>query len=145
MARLLDAGVRPDQLYSRLFHADRPERLALQAKALDSLELHGHGQIGTMQLLADDFNQTGARADETENVVNELLRIPQVQVAIMLIENGQNIRVNLRSRGTVDVAAIAHKFGGGGHARAAGLRSETPLNELKQKLLCEAVSALQDA
>ncbi|MFP4356681.1 MAG: DHH family phosphoesterase, partial [Phycisphaerae bacterium] len=142
LARLLDIGVRPDQLYSRLFQADRPQRLALQARALESIELHAEEKIGTMQLLAADFEKTGARSDETENLVNELLRVPQVEVAIMLIENGGNIRVNLRSRGSVDVSAIARKFGGGGHARAAGLRNQTPLPELKNQLLAEACQAL---
>jgi phosphoesterase RecJ-like protein len=142
MARLLDRGVRPDQLYARLFQTDRPERLALQARALDSLELHAGGAIGSMQLQAEDFRATGARPDETENLVNELLRIAQVEVAVMLIENQDNTRVNLRSRGQVDVAAIARKFGGGGHARAAGLRSDTPIPELKSRLLAEAETAL---
>ncbi len=142
MAGLLDRGVRPDQLYARLFQTDRPERLALQARALDSLELHAGGAVGSMQLQAADFDVTGARPDETENLVNELLRIRQVEVAIMLIENEDTTRVNLRSRGQVDVAAIARKFGGGGHARAAGLRSDTPVPELKTRLLAEAETAL---
>ena len=36
------------------------------------------------------------------------------------------VRVSLRSKGQVDVARFAEQFGGGGHARAAGLKLEGP-------------------
>jgi phosphoesterase RecJ-like protein len=45
------------------------------------------------------------------------------------------VRVNLRSRDDVDVAAIARRFGGGGHARAAGLQSDEDLDRLKKRLI----------
>ena len=142
MADLLARGVRPDRLYERLYLNDRPQRLALTARALQSIELHAGGRIGTMQLLRGDFAATDARPDETENVVNELLRIGSVEVAIMLIENTDTIRVNLRSRGSVDVAAIARRFGGGGHARAAGLRSTEPVETLTRHLVEAAAEAV---
>jgi phosphoesterase RecJ-like protein len=42
--------------------------------------------------------------------------------------------VSLRSDGTVDVAAIAAAFGGGGHANAAGFNIEADMAELKSKI-----------
>jgi phosphoesterase RecJ-like protein len=45
------------------------------------------------------------------------------------------VRVSLRSRERVDVAAVAATFGGGGHARAAGIRASIPIDEFKKKLL----------
>jgi phosphoesterase RecJ-like protein len=43
--------------------------------------------------------------------------------------------VSLRSDGTVDVAAIAGSFGGGGHASAAGFQVETTLAKLKSDII----------
>lgn len=40
--------------------------------------------------------------------------------AIVWRDSGGEIHVSLRSDGTVDVSKIAEKYGGGGHARAAG-------------------------
>ncbi|MCY2923864.1 MAG: DHHA1 domain-containing protein [Planctomycetota bacterium] len=61
-----------------------------------------------------------------------------------MVENGgAQVRVNLRSRDAVDVAAVARGFGGGGHRRAAGLRSDEPIDALKERLVgaCEAALA----
>jgi len=43
--------------------------------------------------------------------------------------------VSLRSDGSVDVAAIAAGFGGGGHPSAAGFGIKTTLSDLKGKLI----------
>ena len=142
-ARLFDAGVEGDKLYRRLFQADRPERMMLLSRALASLELPAAGSIATMKLRLADFAETGARQDETENIVNEPMRMGRVKVSMLLVQTpddgGRCIRVSLRSRGGVDVAAIARRFGGGGHVQAAGLRADEDIDTLAGKLVtaCE--------
>jgi phosphoesterase RecJ-like protein len=143
-AKLLDSGVRPDELYSRLYEADRPERLRLLTRALASLRLEADGRIATMSLRGADFAETGARADETENFVNEALRIGCVEVAMLLAETGDCTRVSLRSRGAVDVSQVARAFGGGGHARAAGLRATEDIEALADRLVHASARALPD-
>lgn len=52
-------------------------------------------------------------------------------------------RTSLRSKGDVNVARVAGKFGGGGHRNAAGCTLRGPWDEVEQeviKLLQEAVS-----
>ena len=143
-ARLFDAGVEGDKLYRRLFQADRPERMMLLSRALASLELPAAGSIATMKLRLADFAETGARQDETENIVNEPMRMGRVKVSMLLVQTpddgGRCVRVSLRSRGGVDVAAIARRFGGGGHVRAAGLRADEDIDVLAAKLVeaCQA-------
>ncbi len=141
-AGLLDAGARADELYERLYMADRPERMDLLRVVLDGLELHHDRRIATMVVRRADFAATGARPDETENLVNEALRIGCVETAIFLAENPPScdadepvVRVSLRSRGGVDVSRVAASFGGGGHARAAGLRSTENIDVLKARLV----------
>ena len=134
-ARLIDSGVAPAALYDRVYQSDRPERLRLMTRALESLELRAGGAVAAMVLRRSDFAETRARPDETENIVNEAMRLACVEAAILLAENPDCVRVSLRSRGRVDVSQVARRFGGGGHARAAGLRSDQPLDELKQQLI----------
>ena len=144
-AKLLDAGVSPDELYARLFESDRPERLRLRTRALASLRLHADGRIATMSLRGSDFAETGARLDETENFVNEALRMGCVEVALLLVENPDCTRVSLRSRGAVDVSRVARAFGGGGHARAAGLRRTEDVDTLSRRLVDACAEALPPA
>jgi len=50
-------------------------------------------------------------------------------------ENGRrNYHVSLRSDGSVNVAGIAAKFGGGGHANAAGFSAVSTIAEIKSKM-----------
>lgn len=145
-ARLLETGIATDELYRRLYQSDRPERLRLLTRALASLELHHGGEVALMKLRREDFAETGARADETEDVVNEPLRIGCVAASILVVEapgaGAPVVRGSLRSRGRVDVSAVARGFGGGGHARAAGLRSDRPIDELADRLVAACVEAL---
>jgi len=58
-----------------------------------------------------------------------------VESAIIVVENTDHVRASLRSRDLVDVAALAARFGGGGHPRAAGLRGTEDLETLKARLI----------
>jgi len=134
-ARMLDCGLRADHLYRRLFQSDRPERLRLAARMLASLELRCGGRLAVMSLAAGDFAVCGARLDETENLVNEALRIGGVEVAVLVVENPGFIRASLRSRDAVDVARLAQRLGGGGHARAAGVRLTDSLEAARTRVV----------
>ncbi len=140
LARLLEAGLHMDRLFQRLYQNDRVERIRLMTRMLESLRLHCGGRLATMVIRHADFNAVGARFDETENLVNEPMRLACVEVAILAVENTECVRVSLRSREKVDVAAIARRFGGGGHRRAAGLRLQQDVDELLGQLVqaCQA-------
>lgn len=144
VGRWLDAGVKADELYRTLYETDRPQRIALMARTLGGMALHFGGRVAIMAITRADFAATGATPDETENLINEALRIGSVEVAAMLVENGApaaaQIRASLRSKRVVDVAAVAQRFGGGGHARASGFRLAEPLPAVRDKLL----AALRD-
>lgn len=145
VARCVDAGIRPDVLYRKLYQSDRPQRLRLIARAINSMELHCGGMLAAMTIRKADFQATGANPDETENLVNEALRLATVETAIIVIENTDCVRASLRSRGAIDVAEIARRFGGGGHRRAAGLRSHEDIDTLRRGLIAACTEALAAA
>ncbi len=142
-AKLLEAGARAGAIFTRLFQTDRPERLALLERVLRSLRLHHDGKLAMMKIRKLDFDETGARPDETENLINEAMRMEKVRAAVMLVENTGCVRVSLRSREGVDVAKIAQGFGGGGHARAAGCRVSDDIDTLAKRLVQAFQGALQ--
>lgn len=143
VADLRDRGLDTEALYDRVYQSDRLERLALMREVLGSLKLHCDGRLAMMTVRQADFRKTGARPDETENLVNQGLRVESVEVAAMLTENSDGlIRVSLRSKGRVDVSKVAGQFGGGGHARSAGLRYEGSIADLSAKLVTVVEAAL---
>ena len=69
-----------------------------------------------------DFEPLNAVPSQTQGIVSQPTMIPGVEVSALIKEEPDKISVNLRSRNKIDVSAIAQKFGGGGHARAAGFK-----------------------
>jgi bifunctional oligoribonuclease and PAP phosphatase NrnA len=94
-------------------------------------------RLAVMSIRKSDFEQTGAGVADTENLINIPLQIEQVKVSIFLVEPTEPgpIRVSLRSKGQVDVAKFAEQFGGGGHARASGLKISAALDEARKKVV----------
>jgi phosphoesterase RecJ-like protein len=83
-----------------------------------------------------DFDETGAKEEDCDGIVNIGRSIEGVEVSILMKEkeNG-DIKVNFRSKTYVDVAEIAFSFNGGGHKRAAGCTVNGSINEMKVKIL----------
>ena len=81
---------------------------------------------------------------DTEDVVNECFRIVGVECAFIAHEqrDGQ-VKVSFRSRGELDVAAVAEQFGGGGHRQASGALFAGPFDDGLARLLETLTAALQ--
>jgi phosphoesterase RecJ-like protein len=144
-ADLMEAGVDTDQMYQHLYQNERAERLALQTLAQDSLELLHHGSLAVMKVLKSDFEQTGSSVSDTENLINIPLQIRNVKVSILITEppDGSPIRISLRSKGQVDVARFAEQFGGGGHARASGLKIPGPVEQAYKMVVSAMIRTLE--
>jgi phosphoesterase RecJ-like protein len=143
-ATLMEAGVDTDRLYQLLYQNERKERLALQTRALQSLELLSDARLAVMRLSKADFTETQAGVPDTENLINLPLQIATVEVSLLFTEptTPGPVRVSLRSKGTVDVAAFAQQFGGGGHARAAGLKLDEPFAAAHDKVVGAMLAAM---
>jgi phosphoesterase RecJ-like protein len=135
VADLLDAGVEHDRLYANIEQSDNESRLRLFAVALSSLEMHAGGRVAIQSLRGADFERTDAQPGDSGGFVEAPLAIAEVRVSAMVTETDRNAtKISLRSKpvgdeDAVDVNAIAREFGGGGHARAAGLRIAKPFHE----------------
>lgn len=128
VAELVDAGAEPGRVYARMYQNFSPARLKLMTAMLDTLELHFDGRFATQYILRNDFERTGARGADTENLIDECQRISTIRTAALFVElKDGGFRCSLRSKGDIDVRRIAEKFGGGGHTAAAGVNLPGPL------------------
>jgi phosphoesterase RecJ-like protein len=141
-ADLLDAGADAERVYLAAYQNERPQRLSLMLRALQSLELAAGGRLAVMSLNKADYEQTRGSGSDTENLINVPMQVASVEVSLFLNDapDGGPVRVSLRSKGQVDVAAFAQKYKGGGHARAAGLKIEGDL-ATGRRMLTEALCA----
>jgi phosphoesterase RecJ-like protein len=143
-ALLMEAGVDTDRMYQLLYQNERAERVALQTRAQQSLELLADGRLAVMTVRKKDFEETRANVPDTENLINIPLQIQKVQVSLLFVEplDFGPVRVSLRSKGQVDVARFAEQFAGGGHARAAGLKIEGDFRDVQQRVVDAMVKTL---
>lgn len=149
-ASLVESGVRPDLLYSRVYEAHSPARLRLLAEMLSTLEFHANGLLAVASLTRAMFVRAAAAQSDSEEMVNEAMSTGSVVVSVLFSETEDGrIRVNFRSKSPevcgrdVDVAALARQFGGGGHHRAAGARFTGGLDEVRQRVIAAVVAALR--
>ncbi|MDX2198373.1 MAG: bifunctional oligoribonuclease/PAP phosphatase NrnA [Phycisphaerae bacterium] len=139
-ARLLEAGVQANELYGQLFEREPLVRRRLAARLVEGMRLLAGGKLAVMELRRADFEAVGADASQTEDLVNEPMRIAGVAASLLFIEEANgDARVNLRSKHTLDVAALAAGYGGGGHVRAAGLRLTKPWEMVRDEIVAKAV------
>lgn len=136
-AALVQAGAQPSWVYQQLQFREPLARFRLHHLVRSTLELHTEGEIATLHMNREMLRQSGAQGSDAQDIVNSALQLITVEVAAFFREEGiDKWRISLRSKSSVDVSAIAAKFGGGGHRRAAGIRLEnTPYEEGKKKIL----------
>jgi len=120
-ARLVEAGAEPDYLTAMLYRTRSLPSVRCLGRALESLQLSLDGRVAVMHLSFADRKQLGVQNGDTEGVVNYGIEIKSVRAAALLNQHEDCIRCSVRTKEGVDAAAIARRFGGGGHPRAAGM------------------------
>ncbi|MFC1881004.1 bifunctional oligoribonuclease/PAP phosphatase NrnA [Thermodesulfobacteriota bacterium] len=141
---MAELGVEPHDVAQHVYGTYSLGRIKLLNLALDSIEISNNGKLSVMTITDTMLEETGTQAEDVDGLINYARRIEDVKVAALIQEqkNGKTnsagpcrYHVSLRSDGTVDVAAIAGSFGGGGHASAAGFQIEATLAELKSDII----------
>ncbi len=119
----------------RLFEEHRFAYLQLLAVCLERAVLDRERSLVLTWVTAEDLDRYGVDLEETEGLIDLVRRTAEADVACVLKETPEGVRVSLRAVGEFDVAAIAQEFGGGGHRFAAGFVSERSLEDLREYLL----------
>ena len=141
-AELVEAGVEPWEMTVRVYEQQPLARMRLLAEVLGTLEVHG--KLATITITNQMVARTGSPIDLTDGFINYARSVDGVEVAASFREpeEGGAWRVSFRSRGKVDVAAIAQKFGGGGHHNAAGCSIEGDEAQVRARIAEEIERAL---
>jgi phosphoesterase RecJ-like protein len=145
VARLIDAGAKPDHIYNDLYENDSLARLKLIGRTLSRAQSELDGRLIHTYIDLEDFRMTGAAPSDSEDIINMTLGVMGTQAAVILVEQPSGgFKVSLRSRCRLDCAALAEKFGGGGHKKAAGLFIDEPLESARRKVLDVVRAAMRD-
>jgi phosphoesterase RecJ-like protein len=133
---LVQHGADPARIAQGIYFSSPTSKMRLLGAALSGL--HREGAMTWMAITREDMDRCGALDEDCEGLVNYALGIAGVEVAAFFRETGpERVRVSIRSKGAVNVAEIAEKFGGGGHECASGFSIAGPLATAEQVVLSE--------
>jgi phosphoesterase RecJ-like protein len=141
-AELVERGVDAASLYRRLRQRRSPDYPARFAALLERTEYSADGRLA---LLIVPGERASADAEPASDDALDLVRaVEQVEVVLLLreVEPGR-WRLSARSKTDYDVSALARRFGGGGHRRAAGAELRGAESEVRARLLSAALEGLQ--
>jgi bifunctional oligoribonuclease and PAP phosphatase NrnA len=139
---LVEAGANPIQVAQDVYFSTPAAKLLLLGAALSNL--HRQGRMAWLWVTHKDMMRANAAEEDCEGIVNFALSIAGVETAVFLRELPEGpIRLSLRGKGKLDVAAIAAELGGGGHENAAGCTLEGPLRRALEEILVHVRAAVE--
>jgi phosphoesterase RecJ-like protein len=131
---LVLAGADPSHCARSIYFAHSVAKMRLLGEALRNLNTEGH--VGWTWVTQKQMERWEAKEEDCEGLVNYVLSIGEVEVAAFFRETPDgSFRVSLRSKGKLDVARVAERFGGGGHECASGCSVAGPLAHAVREVL----------
>jgi phosphoesterase RecJ-like protein len=138
-AALVEAGAPLSDISRRLYRTKPAVQLRLFGRVLDRLEASDGGRVVPSTLLETDLEATGAARSFSEGIIDLLSQAEEAEVAILFKEAADGTRISVRTKpGGVDATVLTGRFGGGGHARAAGATVALPPDQARPAVLAEA-------
>lgn len=135
-AAMIEAGADPARLYRKVYESRTAESLALLGRTLSRITLANGGRVVYSWIIQEDLDETGAKPEETENLVDAVRQTGRVDAVAFFKAGSDGVKVSLRAKcPTLDVSAVAHAFGGGGHTAAAGATISAPLEDAIRQVL----------
>jgi phosphoesterase RecJ-like protein len=144
-AELIRTGIDVGQLSQSLYEDYPRRRLELLRELLRVMRFQQDGTVASFGLSLKAAGELGVLPEDNEGLIDHLRAVHGVIVAVFFEElSDGKVRVSMRSKTElVDVCAICQKFGGGGHALAAGARVRGTLPEVEDKVLAEVCARIQ--
>lgn len=141
-SELVRTGIKPAKTAQAVFASYPWSRIQLLGEVLSTAKRDETGRVACMRQSLEMQERSGASDEDTDGFVNYPLTVGEVDAVALLKECQPGVyRASLRSKGDVNVARVAERFGGGGHRNAAGCTLTGPWEEVEK----EIVTLLQDA
>jgi len=140
VSELLKHKINVVEVYKYLHENIPYQDMRLLAKLLPTFKRTAGGKIIWCQIKHNLLKNKRLAFDLTDSLLTYARAIKDMEVCVLLKENlgvHNEVRINLRSQGKVDVNKIAASFGGGGHKTAAGATIQGNINSIRRKVLAK--------
>ncbi len=138
--RLVTWGASPSTIHKKMYGNSSLRELTLIGEVLSAAKAEFNGRFIWSLIQNRQLTDKGIKYGELDGIVDKLKFVRHAEIVALLIEQEPGTwKVSLRSPGNCAVNKIAHTFGGGGHAKAAGYRRQAEafapvLEQLKEQV-----------
>lgn len=133
-SHLVSLGVDPFKVYENLYESNSLSSFQLRGKILASMEILENGKMISMKLTPQMVIDTKGSFSEGESTINAPFTVKGVVASLLVKQDVEGpVKISMRTKGNLDVAAIAIQNGGGGHKNAAGYKTKLPFEEAFEK------------
>ncbi|HHU42845.1 MAG TPA: hypothetical protein GXZ42_00750 [Clostridiales bacterium] len=145
-SELLSYGIDAGDISRKVMKDISINLFELRARVLSQARFYQDHKIAIISFRPEDFAATDTGEADTEGLINNILDVDTVEIAISIAQiKVKCFKVSFRTKQKVNAAMLASKFGGGGHANAAGCRIYGYYEDIYNKLLDCATEALKNA
>lgn len=134
-AELFSLGADFNKIIYNTFSLQSKERAKLFGKTMEKIRYFHNGKTAMGIVRLSDFNETGAKQEDTEGFIDFIMGIRGVEIGVCVMETEKDkYKISFRAH-SADVNAVAGTFGGGGHTLASGCRLSGDIEEVVDRLV----------
>jgi phosphoesterase RecJ-like protein len=142
----VEAGVSAPSVARTIYDSGRLGRLKLLGSILNGMQIDRTGRIATIDVTEQQARDCGGTYEDTDDLVNMPLSVKEIVAVAFFKETGPGEwRVSLRSKGAIDVNAVAKQYGGGGHKNASGCSAHGALEDVRATFTRHLADAVKGA
>ena len=143
-SKLVELGADNAAINRIMFETKTKTYAAIERLALEGMQFFCDDRVCIITITQDMYNKTGSKESETEAIPSLTRQIEGVEIGLTIREkpNGE-CKCSIRTFDSVDAAALAASFGGGGHKQASACRFECSVEEAKKLLVAKCEELLK--
>lgn len=125
----------------KLFRMKRKEHTLLLGAMLSAAQFAARGRVAYGCVTREMLARAGAQNADIEGLIDSLINMEGVEVALLFSQR-ESTKLSIRTL-QMDAAALAQRYGGGGHVRAAGATLDCPLEEAVRRVVKDVEAEME--
>jgi phosphoesterase RecJ-like protein len=144
VAKLMDTGINPPEAYNGIYGTKKINHMHFLASILNTASTNKDETIAWILLDKEVMDRYSGDVEDTHAFINNLLVLNNIKVACMFRDDGDQLKMSLRSSGEYDVGNIAIALGGGGHSHSAATMFQLTPEETVKTVIKKAISKVEE-
>jgi bifunctional oligoribonuclease and PAP phosphatase NrnA len=132
--RCVEAGADPQWIARTHYDSNSLARVRIFGAVMNGMVIVDEGRVALLTITRQLMTDVGGTTDDLEGLINFPLTVKDIEAVAFFKEVGDgDWRVSMRSKGAVDIGAIARQFNGGGHTNAAGCSTKGTVDDVHKQ------------